>query len=160
VSGEVSGGTNGGGFAVARLNADGSLDTSFDGDGRAVVPFPESGTTFSFARGRSLAVPPHGGIVLAGLLSTRLRGPPRVARLTASGALDTSFGTGGRARVTVPNGITFFSDPVEVAVQSDRRIVLAWTVSGSGVSQQFLVARLTASGALDPSFDSDGLQTI
>ena len=47
-------------FAVVRLNADGSLDNSFGGDGKAVADFPGEQQAFA------LALQPDGRIVMAG----------------------------------------------------------------------------------------------
>src|SRR6266508_2960252 len=57
----VAAGTNGGDFALARYNRDGSLDTSFDGDGKVTTDF---GAPFDLALG--VAIQPDGRIVAAG----------------------------------------------------------------------------------------------
>jgi uncharacterized delta-60 repeat protein len=75
-------------------------------------------------------------------------GDIQAARLKANGALDTAFGTGGKARVDF--GDTEFG--LAAARQADGRIVVAGRSLGSGA----VVARLRANGTLDPDFDGDG----
>jgi len=84
-----------------------------------------------------------------------------VARFTSSGALDTTFGTGGvfKRDFTLPLG---GAESVEaVLVQPSGAIVLGggyWR-EDNGLREGFLV-RLTPGGALDPSFASGGIQTL
>lgn len=70
-----------------RLNVDGSLDRSFGTEGVARIPAPAGVQAF----GSSLALEPDGRITAAGLQGGKLV----LARLLPTGALDTSFGTGG-----------------------------------------------------------------
>jgi uncharacterized delta-60 repeat protein len=135
-------------FAVARLTSAGTLDTSFDVDGKQTINFGSSDT------GTAVAVDSLDRIVVAGYT-----GSPSdfaVARLTATGALDTSFD--GDGKQTFGFG-TLADQANSVAVDSlDRVIVAGNTYNGS--NQDFAVARLTDTGALDSSFDSDGKQTV
>src|SRR5204863_4057953 len=76
-------------FAVVRFLADGTPDTSFDGDGIRTIDY--SGDD----RAAGVAVQPDGRIVVGG--TNEYTGTPEfvVSRLTESGATDTSFnGTG------------------------------------------------------------------
>src|SRR5262249_8567951 len=106
----------------------------------------------------ALARQSDGKLVVAGTsfagATTRLA----VARYNADGSLDPTFGTGGEAAVP-------FTDTVNVAavaVQPDGKVVVAGTLSNfsiNAVNADFLLARFTAAGALDPTFDGDGLLT-
>jgi uncharacterized delta-60 repeat protein len=122
---------------IARLNADGTLDTSF-GNGLA-----GAGDTV-----QAVAVQSDGKIVIGGGFTT-VNGVSRerIARLNADGTLDTSFG----------NGLAGAGSGVEaVAVQSDGKIVIGgWFTTVNGVSRN-RIARLNADGTLDTSF-GDGL---
>ena len=129
--------------AVARLNPNGSLDTTFSGDGKK---------TFSWAPGAisgalDVLVLPDGKLVVAGFSGPE-GGDIQAARLKTNGALDTAFGTGGKARVDF--GDTEFG--FAAARQADGRIVVAGRSLGSGA----VIARLRANGTLDPDFDGDG----
>ena len=131
--------------AVARLNPNGSLDTTFSGDGKM---------TFSWgalSRASAVLVLPNGKILLGGFSGPE-GGNIQVARLNANGALDTTFGTGGKAPVD------FGGDDFGLAMarQANGRILVAGRSSAAGA----VVARLRASGALDPDFDGDGRATL
>jgi uncharacterized delta-60 repeat protein len=127
--------------AVARLKANGSLDTTFATGGKK---------TFSWgALGRVTAVlvAPNGKPVPAGFSGPE-GGNVQVARLNANGKLDTTFGTGGIAAVDF--GGDDFGEAA--ARQADGRILVAGRSTAAGA----IVARLRATGALDPDFGGDG----
>ena len=65
VAGSSQFGTTDHDFAVARLNANGTLDTSFNGDGRATVRFDQGGGLNDRATG--VAIDGSGRVVLGGL---------------------------------------------------------------------------------------------
>ncbi|MCF8984619.1 calcium-binding protein [Pseudomonas syringae] len=67
-------------FNVLRLNADGSFDTSFSGDGKLTVQVPQGDKNYA----HSVVVQPDGKILIAGDVITRLN---------ADGSLDTTFGS-------------------------------------------------------------------
>ena len=142
-------------FAAARLNPDGSLDPSFDGDGR-----------FTYAAGRSssanaLALQPDGKIILGGVAGI-VSGPERndfvAARLSPDGSLDPSFDGDGLVTVAFAGS----SSANALALQPDGKIVLAGVTRGVSDSDHdyFAAARLSPDGSLDPSFDGDGLVTL
>lgn len=116
--------------SIARLNANGSLDTSFD-------PFQgPSGNVLG------LAVQPDGRVVIVGIFSA-VNGVPRrnVARLNADGSLDGSFDPAGTG---VSNMAT------TVALQSDGRVLVGgyfWPVAPFRN-----ITRLMPDGTADPSF--------
>jgi uncharacterized delta-60 repeat protein len=129
--------------AVARLNPNGSLDTTFSGDGKKTFNWAPG----DFSRTQAVLVLPNGKLVVAGFSGPE-GGDIQAARLKANGALDAAFGTGGKARVDF--GDTEFG--FAAARQADGRIVVAGRSLGSGA----VVARLLANGTLDPDFDGDG----
>ena len=104
------------------------------------------------AGARSAARRPCSCCRTARLLLAGFSGPEggniQAARLNANGALDTTFGTGGKAPVD------FGGDDFGLAMarQANGRILVAGRSSAAGA----VVARLRASGALDPDFDGDG----
>ena len=129
--------------AVARLNPNGSLDTTFSGDGKKTFNW----RPHDFSRAQAVLVRPDGKLVVAGFSGPE-GGDIEVGRLKANGALDTAFGTGGKAGVDF--GGTEFG--FAAARQADGRIVVAGRSSPGGA----VVARLRANGTLDPDFDGDG----
>src|SRR5262249_39917419 len=122
------------GLALARLNPDGTPDTSFGSGGIVVTPAP----AFKNDRAQSLTIQPDGKIVVAGVTFGPM-GQFLVERYNAAdGSLDTSFGTGGRA---VSTGLNLDLDhKVDVALEPDGRIVVAGTGAG------FTLARFLAAG--------------
>ena len=132
--------------AVARLQPNGALDPSLDGDGRATTNFGEANAT-----AQGLAVSPDGRITLGGGRSRGLA--PRdflFTRLTAGGSPDPSF-----TPTTVDLGADEFL--TEMARQPDGKVVAA---GFSGSPGDFAVARVGANGGPDNSFSDDGKLTI
>jgi len=126
----VAGNANGSKLmTVTRLMPNGSLDTSFDGDGTATIDFGGSLSD----RAEDAVLQPDGRIVVAG--STSGTGDIAVARLNPNGAPDTTFGTGGKA--TVHFRVAAFGNAV--ALQPNGRIVVAGQRTGG---DDFAVARL------------------
>jgi uncharacterized delta-60 repeat protein len=148
-------------FAVARLNPDGSFDTTFDGDGKRTFAFDLGGGNFDGATG--VAVRPDGRIVLAGSAQRDASGNRdfAVARLTSTGALDTTFNGTGKQTVAFDLGGSNVDVAAAVTLQPDGRIVLAgYTQRNATGDYDFAVARLASTGALDTTFDGDGKRTI
>jgi uncharacterized delta-60 repeat protein len=96
-------------FAVARFNANGTLDTSFGTGGQASAEFfaPPMQGAQEFAR--AVLVQPDGKILVAGSARQgQIRFAPiqgALARFNVNGTLDTSFGTGGKI-LSSSGGIT------------------------------------------------------
>ncbi|HYY43019.1 MAG TPA: hypothetical protein VE775_09825, partial [Pyrinomonadaceae bacterium] len=133
-------------FALARYNSDGTLDTSFDTDGRATVDFTE----LTFEEARALALQTDGKIVVVGEGSSAFA----VARLNANGSLDTSFDTDGKT-MTAFGGT--FEEADDVVIQADGKIVAVGQTSRSvAADDNFALARYNSDGSLDTSFDGDG----
>ncbi len=105
-------------FALARYNANGTLDTSFDGDGKLTTAFGTSGD-----EGYSVALQSDGKIVVAGYSFNNVSGNDDFAlvRYNANGTLDTSFD--GDGKLTTDFG--GYDSAQSVAVQSDGKIVVA-----------------------------------
>src|SRR5439155_616944 len=123
----------------------GQLDPTFGAGGLVTTQF----TAPSDDLGRAAAVDSLGRVVVAGYTTNGSNNDFAVARLTAAGALDTTFD--GDGKQTVAFGA---SDDVAtgVAVDSLDRVVVAGYTS-NGPNNDFAVARLTAAGALDATFD-------
>jgi uncharacterized delta-60 repeat protein len=127
-------------FAIARYNPNGTLDTSFDTDGKVTTDFG-SNLDQAFA----VAIQTDGKIVVAGYGSTSTESGFGVVRYNVDGSLDPTFN--GTGRVITPIGATAQA----VAIQTDGKIVIA----GDG----FVIARYNTNGSLDTSFDGDGVVT-
>jgi uncharacterized delta-60 repeat protein len=125
-------------FALARFDADGSLDTSFSGDGKQIADFG----TDTVSTATAVAIQPDGTILVAG--SARVGEAEwefALARYTADGSLDGSFAGDGM----VTTGLGGFAS--SLAIQTDGKIVVG---GDSGL------ARYRPDGSLDTSFGGDG----
>ncbi|MDO8614707.1 MAG: hypothetical protein Q7T33_03085 [Dehalococcoidia bacterium] len=138
-------------FVVIRYNSNGSLDSSFDGDGKAIT---DIAATHDEALG--LVRQADGKLVAAGVARNGALGDFALVRYNADGSLDTSFGTGGRVRTDF-----FGADDVALGlvVQPDGKLVAGGyaTLPQSGVD--FALARYNTNGSLDPSFGIGGIST-
>src|SRR5207247_383388 len=101
-------------FALARYRADGSVDLTFGSGGRVVTDFGGDDTAFA------LAVQPDGKIVVAGVSTGGGTMDFALARYDSDGALDTSFGSGGRV-VTDLGGNGGNDEAFALVVQPDGR---------------------------------------
>jgi uncharacterized delta-60 repeat protein len=130
-------------FALARYNADGTLDSSFGGDGKVRTDFdPEQDVAFG------VALQTNGKIVAAG--GGDVSGPKfALARYNTNGTLDTTFSGDGKVRTNFSPGLDAAHG---VVVQADGKIVAA----GHANFDRFALARYTAGGALDSTFSGDG----
>jgi uncharacterized delta-60 repeat protein len=131
-------------FALARYNPNGSLDTSFSGDGRQL--------TFGLTEANDVALQANGMIVAVGSGPAAFgASDPAIARYRPNGALDPTFSGDGK-EITDFNGFENWASGV--ALQADGKIVAV----GSG-ADNFALTRYRPNGALDPTFSGDGKET-
>ena len=136
-------------FAVARYNADGTLDTSFGGTGRVMTAVGISGSNAT-----GVALQKDGKIVVAGYAVNHSGSGYDFAcvRYNTDGTLDQRFGDHGKVTTAVGQGD---GKANTVAVQSDGKIILAGSAY-DGDNSEFAVVRYNASGKLDLSFNVAG----
>jgi uncharacterized delta-60 repeat protein len=139
-------------FALVRFSAEGSLDPTFDGDGKLTTDF---GATDDFAH--DLAIQADGKLVVAGYRTNGAVTDFALARYSANGVLDASFGSAGK--VTTDFG---GAEDIAwaVATQADGKIVVAGHVRPDAGTWDFGVARYNANGTLDATFSGDGKATV
>ena len=138
--------------AVARVNANGTLDATFSGDGKR---------TFSWgpiSRAQAVFAMPNGKLLLTGFSGPET-GNIQVARLAAGGALDATFGASGIAKVD------FGGDDFGLAMarQAIGRIIVAGRSQPTVPTDPTLgavVTRLRSNGELDPDFAGTGKTTL
>ena len=146
VTGSGTTAAGGSDFALMRYNADGSVDTSFGGDGVVATAIGQGNGSDSAA---GAAVQSDGKIVVAGQATTPTGGIDlAVVRYNADGSLDTSFG-GGDGVVTMAIGSGTATDQASaVAIQADGKIIASGTA----------MVRFNVDGSLDTSFGGgDGI---
>ncbi len=141
-------------FALARYNADGSLDASFGTDGKVTTDFFGAND-----HGQSIVLQPGGKIIAAGTAYVPGTGIDHfaAARYTADGSLDTTFGTGGKTSLELSFA---WVRRWSAAGQADGKLVAAsWGVDSASGFDHIQLARLNADGSLDLSFSADGKLT-
>jgi uncharacterized delta-60 repeat protein len=149
-------GEGAGDFALMRYNTNGTLDTTFGVGGVVQTNFLGFGGVAA-----SVKIDPKGRIVVAGLINTVAQNTTyipdtdfAVARYTAGGALDTSFGFQG----IFTRDLGFFESIEEIAIQPDGKIVAAgWTILPNHTDYDFVIFRLTTNGAPDQAFAGGNL---
>ena len=140
-------------FALPSVAAPGQLDPSFGAGGTVITEFPSS-----YSGARAVAVQADGRVVAAGFAHTNdsIVSDFALTRYDGTGALDATFGIGGRVRTDFDGR---FDDALAVAVQPDGKIVVAGS-SSDATGSDMAVARYTNDGNLDASFDGDGMALI
>lgn len=131
-------------FALARLNPNGSLDASFDADGKVITAVRTGNSDFI----KGLALQPDGKIIAVGYTQDSNGASGAIARYNSDGTLDASFGNKG---ILFDYARTLNS----AAIQADGKII-ALGVEDSGANSGFVLFRFLPDGTLDSSFDTDG----
>jgi uncharacterized delta-60 repeat protein len=149
-------------FRLARFNTDGTVDSSFGNRGKIVFGFgANSGALLA-----AVAIQPDGKIVATGEAGFA---DFAVARVTPEGALDPSFGDGGKVltdftRASNCSGCPNSRDSANaLAIQRDGKIVLVGSSDARGDTDisdhsiyDFALARYNDNGSLDSSFGRGG----
>jgi uncharacterized delta-60 repeat protein len=142
----VAVGDAGSSFGLVRYTTGGALDHTFSGDGKQTTSF---GGLQNIAD--AVAIQSNGRIVVAGTKFTASGERFAIARFTASGAPDATFGNGGRVTTA------FSGDQVEatsLAIRPDGRIIVAGHATGT--MEGVAIARYLGNGKLDKTFNGTG----
>ena len=123
-------------FAVARLLSDGSLDTSFGSGGITYTDFTGQGDIAG-----TLLLQPDGRIVVVGTDYNHFA----LARYDTAGALDPTFGTGGK---TVSSSFSFAGAGL---LQNDGKFLVGGGYVGGHLE------RFASDGTVDTSFGTGGI---
>jgi len=147
-------------FALTRYNSNGTLDTTFSGDGKLTTDFSSTADEAS-----AITVQPDGKILVAGVSRANAIEDFALARYNSSGTLDTTFSGDGKLTTD------FFrigENALAIAIQPDNKILVAGYSSvdldvGPGQSSigesDFALARYNSNGTLDITFSGDGRVT-
>ncbi len=137
-------------FAAVRYNSDGSLDTSFDGDGIVTTSVGSGDDKGYFA-----AIQSDGKIVLAGHSNNGSNDDFAAVRYNTDGSLDSGFGTGGKLTTPVGSGD---DRSYGACIQADGKIVITGE-SHNGSDYDIAVVRYNTDGTLDTTFGNGGIVT-
>jgi len=143
-------------IAVARYNANGTLDNSFSGG----VVTTEIVTSFETAH--SVVIQADGKIVVAGVAYNNNTLNITLVRFNNNGTLDNSFGTGGKV-ISVVIPYSYMS--LGLSIQPDGKILVGGSSTGGCINDclgspycpdLFTVIRYNADGSMDNSFGVNG----
>lgn len=141
------------GFALARYNTNGTLDTTFGIGGKVVTTIG----TFGTAAANAIVLQPNGMIVVSGVAQPNLGDSDfALARYKIDGSLDSTFGSGGQ--VTTDFG-SLQDQSYAVALQIDGKIVAVGQVMAQSGDIDYAVIRYEANGAPDTGFGTNGKVT-
>lgn len=136
-------------ISLIRYNTNGSLDTSFDSDGKVLTSI---GNSYDF--GRAISIQNDGKIVVVGNSVTNFKANFAILRYNVNGSLDTSFDSDGIVTTAIGNEN---QEAYSVAIQNDGKIIAAGY--SYNPNNNFALIRYNSNGSLDNTFDSDGIVT-
>jgi uncharacterized delta-60 repeat protein len=130
-------------FGLARYNTNGTLDATFDGDGKVSTSINNFDAAFA------LAIQPDGKIVAAGETDTGTDSDFALVRYTPEGSLDETFDGDGKTSTPIGSGNEFAE---AIAIQPGGKIIAAGHSFNAAGNADFAVVRYHSTGPLDPSF--------
>jgi uncharacterized delta-60 repeat protein len=145
-------------FVIARYNASGDLDHSFNVKGYQTIDFKSNNDYIN-----SVTIQKDGKIIAAGYSGTNTSSGFAITRINTNGSIDKSFGEDGKMT-------THFNGNVDIAygvsLQKDEKIIvtgssqLEFDEETNRFSSDFIIARYNANGTIDNSFAFDGFLNI
>ncbi len=149
-------GESNGHFSLTRVTAPGALDTSFGVRGSVITTFGGNED-----RPNAISLLPDGRILLAGMSQTASSTRTALARYLPNGMPDSTFGVGGVKLITSGpaaggQGGQGVRGASAVAILPSGQIEIAGT-TGTSTKQDWFIARLNSTGAIDPTFGAAGV---
>lgn len=143
---------------LARLTSDGALDTTFGNGGVITADFGYSDEILDFT------IRPDGSTIMLVRSAGKGIATVFVMRLTADGAVDETFGVGGRAAVSAAHGYEFTRVEQLIVLDDGRYLVGGRVHNGYNIvgmlEPRLAVARYNADGSADASFGDGGAVVI
>lgn len=133
-------------FAIARYLPDGTLDTTFSGDGMLTQAVDD------YAQGWTLAVQHDSKILLGGFSISGDVKSFVVMRFNVNGSLDSTFSSDGITSTIVGSGT---GSTGSMVIQPNGRIIVAGSATVNG-NDDFALVRYYISGSLDTFFGTGG----
>lgn len=122
-------------LAVARLNADGRFDNTYGTNGIFKTRLVGNGTSY-FA---GMALQENDKLVITGSANEGNDYNFGLARVNPNGALDTTFGQGGKVFMQIPTST--YGESYNVGIQADGKIVVSGDTELPGLPIQYFIAR-------------------
>lgn len=152
----INGGTPG--IGVQRFMPDGSLDTTFAGNGVSRISLSGSGYGISGQYG-SAVMQPDSMVVAIAVVTVGSARSIALARFDFDGNPDTTFGDNGLVLTDVPIATNEFSDDgLGAALLDDGRILVSGRSAGS--PHHFFMARFMPDGELDDTYGDEGISLV
>ncbi len=152
-TGYITTGGPGRNFALARYNANGSIDPDFGIEGMVTTNFAFR----NYAMAEGVVILSDGKIIAAGGFTQQNDGF-LLARYNTDGRLDQSFGTSGKVMTSFGDGFGR-GHANAVLLQSDGKLLVAGSTTFGNVSWEtdFVTARYNTNGTFDQTFGNNGL---
>jgi uncharacterized delta-60 repeat protein len=145
-------------WGIARYNVDGTLDQTFGTGGKTTVDF-KAYYTWKI----DIKLQSDGKIVLGGSVLVDPQYDFGIARLNSNGALDQTFGNGGKVTFDVSAagfGAGYGDGIMGIALQNDGKIVACGYAPGQSGFFDFAVIRVNPNGTIDNTFGTAGMTIV
>jgi len=144
---------SGGNYAITRLNANGTLDTSFAGTGHKILQSGANGAPVLELN--HLIVLPDNKIIYAGTATATFPSNMVIYKVNVDGSFDATFGTNGQ--VVFSSGPLVWHSLDALGVQSSGKLLLLGKNFDNNAPTVGSISRLNANGSTDNSFGNNGV---
>lgn len=138
-------------FALVRYNANGTLDNTFDSDGKTMTDFNGNIEVIN-----AIVIQPDGKIVAAGSSWDGHQSHFALARYNTDGSLDNTFSSDGMAIFNWGEN----DYGLAVALQSDGKILIAGASYLGSFGNHVSALRINTDGTVDNTFDNGGISAV
>lgn len=140
-------------LAVARVNQNGALDSSFNGTGYLYVDLP-----FSYDFGSGIQVLPNGKIIATGYSFVGSTDEVQAVRILSNGIVDSTFGVNGIFSINTGP----YDYAMDMTIQQDGKILIAGYAKKDvpPFDYDFTVVRADINGKSDSTFGNNGLVKV
>ncbi len=141
-----------------RLNEDGSIDSTYGVNGRAIAAYPVANSDV-LPSSRDILLDATNRATFIGICndsSVPIVNAICIGRLNADGSVDSSFGNGGFALAAFP---AYYISPTRMFRLSDDKLLVSTFCSVATNSEQtaFCSIRFNANGSIDTSYGTGGI---
>ncbi len=154
VTGESYNSSGNYGMVIWRYKADGTPDTTFDGDGIVV-----NNNAYGWVRGYSITTDSNGKILVTGFSWNGWYGNVDMViwRYNANGTLDTTFDTDGIVMSNSAAGGNGNDSGFSITIDANGKILVSGSSDNSSGNHDMVIWQYNANGTLDTTFGTDGI---